>query len=153
MTHTNIEPAVSSRQSLILAVGDLLVLLSFVLIGRRSHALSTADFFAGLYTALPFVLCWFLVTPWLGLFKRDVASNLSRLLPRLLVGWAIAVPLAHVMRAWLLERPIPQGIPLTFVIVSLSYIGFVMLVWRVGFLWWANRRQRQHADGITEAQP
>lgn len=153
MTHTNVEPASSSRQVLILAVGDLLVLLSFVLIGRRSHALSTADFFAGLYTALPFVVCWFLVTPWLGLFKLDVASNLSRLLPRLLVGWAIAVPLAHVMRAWLLGRPIPQGIPLTFVIVSLSYIGFVMLAWRVGYLWWANRRQRKQADVIREAQP
>ncbi len=141
MTHQESRFHASASRLVILIAGDLLVLLSFVLIGRRNHALSATDIVGALYTAVPFVISWFLVTPWVGIYRADVSQAASKLLPRLLLGWAIAVPLGHVLRALLLGRPIPAGIPLTFVLVSLGYIGLVMLAWRMGYLWWANRQQ------------
>jgi hypothetical protein len=130
----------TQKVNISLIVGDLIVLLSFVLIGRGSHGLSVADMFTGIWTALPFVLSWFLIAPWLGLYSPNISLKLSKLLPRLLITWLIAVPVAHVMRALLLGRPIPGGIPLTFVLVSLAYIGVVMLAWRFGYIWWRQQK-------------
>jgi hypothetical protein len=129
----------------VLIIGDLLVLLSFVVIGRSSHALSITDFAASLLTSLPFGLSWFAVAPWFGLYRVEVSRVFRLMLPRLAATWIIAVPLAHVLRALLLGRPIPGGIPLTFVLVSLGYIGLAMLLWRAGFCWW----QQQQADETT----
>lgn len=124
----------------VLVIGDLLVILSFVIIGRQSHALALADVGADLFTALPFVVGWFVVAPWLGLYGATESVTPVKLLPRLLLTWLIAVPLGQILRALLLQRPIPGGIPVTFVLVSLAYLGLVMLAWRLGYLWWANRR-------------
>lgn len=128
--------------SAVLVIGDLLVILSFVLIGRQSHALSTSDLAAGLLTALPFVAGWFVAAPWLGLYRVEVSRTMSKLLPRLLITWLIAVPLGHVLRALILQRPIPGGIPVTFVLVSLAYLGVVMTAWRLAYVGWVNRAAR-----------
>jgi hypothetical protein len=125
---------------LILIIGDALVLLSFVLIGRRSHALSAGDILSAAATALPFLVSWFLITPWFGLYRPEISLNRAKLWPRLAAGWLVAVLAGQVIRALLLGRPIPAGIPLTFVLVSLAYIGGVMLVWRLGYIWWNGRR-------------
>ena len=127
----------------ILIFGDLLVLLSFVVIGRNSHALSLVDLWAGLMTALPFVLSWFAVAPWFGLYRADISRSFKRLLPRLAATWIIAVPVALVIRAILLGRPIPDGIPVTFALVTLGYIGVVMVLWRGGYCWWQQRQLRE----------
>jgi hypothetical protein len=129
-----------------LVIGDLLVILSFVWIGRSSHSLSVNDIGASLYTALPFILSWFLVTPWFGLYKTEVNQNWRRLVPRLLLAWVIAGPLALVLRALLLGRPLMAGILPTFAAISLSYIGLVALVWRLGYAWQRNRRPEQSTD-------
>lgn len=126
----------------VLVAGDLLVILSFVAIGRQSHALSTADLAADLLTALPFVTGWFVVAPWFGLYRAAISTTPAQLLPRLALTWVVAVPVSHILRALLLQRPIPGGIPLTFVLVSLAYLGVVMLVWRLAYVWWANRAPR-----------
>lgn len=135
-----------TKFSWVLVVGDLLVLLLFVAIGRGSHALSMADISAGLMTALPFVVSWFAVAPWFGLYNPEISRNLPAMLPRLVATWIIAVPVAHVIRALLLGRSIPGGIPLTFVLVSLTFIGVAMLLWRVGYRWWQRRQLGEAAS-------
>ncbi|GAB4437532.1 MAG: DUF3054 domain-containing protein [Anaerolineae bacterium] len=130
----------NTRFSWILVGGDLLVLLVFVAIGRNSHALSVADISAGLMTALPFVLNWFAIAPWFGLYNPALNRSFRDVLPRLAATWIIAVPVAHVLRALLLGRSIPGGIPFTFVLVSLGFIGLAMLVWRGGYCWWQQRQ-------------
>jgi FlaA1/EpsC-like NDP-sugar epimerase len=135
----------NARFSWILVVGDLLVLLVFVAIGRSSHALSMADLTAGLMTALPFVAGWFAVAPWLGLYNPNINRSMKQLLPRLAATWIIAVPLGHVLRALLLGRSIPAGIPFTFVLVSLGFIGVAMLLWRAGYTWWQQRQVSEAA--------
>ena len=135
-----------SKINWILVVGDLLVLLSFVVIGRNSHALSPADLAGGVLTALPFVLSWFMIAPWFGLYKTNINRSFKRMLPRLAATWMLAVPLAHILRALLLGRAIPAGIPLTFVLVSLGYIGVVMVLWRAGYSWWQQRQLGEMAS-------
>lgn len=128
------------KRVMVLVGGDIIALLLFVLAGRRSHSMSTTDLWAGLVTAAPFVLAWFLVTPWFGLFRAEVSQNWRKLVPRLLVAWAIGGALALVLRALFLGRPIPAGIIPTFAAVALGVTTLFMLIWRLGYIWWANRR-------------
>ena len=130
----------------ILIIGDLLVILSFVWVGRSSHSLSMTNITESLSTALPFIISWFLITPWFGIYRAEVSCNWRKLVPRLLVAWAVAGPVALVLRALFLGRPLPEGIIPIFAIVSLGYIGLVALVWRLGYIWWVNRSLGQHND-------
>jgi hypothetical protein len=132
-------PPATSRV-IILVAGDALVLLLFAWIGRRSHSLSVLDIGALLTAAAPFLVAWFLVTPWFGLFRAEVSQNWRKLLPRLLIAWAIGGPLALVLRALFLGRSIPDGIIPSFALVALGFTTLFMLIWRLGYVWWANRR-------------
>jgi hypothetical protein len=130
----------------ILIAGDLLVILSFVWVGRSSHSLSMTNITESLSTALPFIISWFLITPWFGIYRAEVSRTWRKLVPRLLVAWAVAGPVALVLRALFLGRPLPEGIIPIFAIVSLGYIGLVVLIWRLGYVWWVNRSLGQRND-------
>ena len=129
-----------TNRIVILVVGDLVTLLLFAWVGRSSHSLSALDIRAGLATAAPFVISWFVVTPWFGLFTAEVSQHWRKLLPRLLVAWAIGGPLALILRTLWLGRPIPGGIIPIFALVALSFTTLFMLIWRLIYLWWANSR-------------
>ncbi len=129
-----------ARRVVWLIGGDLLTMLIFVWVGRSRHGLSITDMTATLTTAAPFVVGWFLITPWFGLFRAEVSQNWRKLVPRLLLAWAIGGPLALVLRALFLGRPIPAGIIPIFALATLSITTFFMLIWRLGYSWWVNRR-------------
>ena len=129
--------------------GDLLVILSFIWIGRGSHSLGTLDILAGLTSALPFIIGWFLITPWFGIYKADVCQNWRKLVPRLLIAWAVAVPAGLVLRALFLGRLIPYGILPAFALISMAYIGLVTLIWRSGYIWWVNRKSTKRNTGVS----
>jgi hypothetical protein len=137
----------SLSRVLVLIGGDLLALLLFVWIGRDRHSLSTADIRAGLVTAAPFVMSWFLITPWFGLFQAGVSQNWRKLVPRLLLAWVIiGGPLALVLRALFLGRSIPGGILPTFAAVTLTVTTLFTLIWRLGYIGWNTYRQNQQQD-------
>ena len=142
---TDFKEPLSRTHQAILIGGDLLVIISFVLIGRSSHSLSTTDIVADLTTALPFIIAWLLVTPWFGIYKSDVGQSWRKLVPRLIPAWAIAVPVGLVLRAVFLGRPIPGGIIPTFALISMTYIGLVTLIWRLAYIWWINRTTKHSA--------
>jgi hypothetical protein len=129
-----------TKTIVILVAGDLLVLLSFVLIGRQNHALAVTNIISTAQTAIPFLISWFLIAAWFGLYNDQISTVFSKFLPRLLAVWLVSIPVAHLIRALLLGRPVPGGIPITFVIVSLVYIGVVMLIWRSIYAWWHQRQ-------------
>lgn len=132
---------------LLIAAGDLLALLLFVLLGRRNHALSLVDLGAILATAAPLFLGWFLVAPWFGLFRAGVIEDWRRLIPRLLLAWLLfGGPLALLLRALWLGRAIPAGIPPSFAAVTLAVTTLFLLVWRLGYLWWLSRRPTPGQD-------
>ena len=75
MTHQKTTSAPAHLAMVI--IGDLLVIVSFVSIGRQSHALSTSDLLAGLMTAIPFVGGWFAL--WWGGQMLMISGLLSAL--------------------------------------------------------------------------
>jgi hypothetical protein len=123
-----------------LLVGDLLVILSFVWVGRGSHSLALTDLPAVLVTALPFAMAWLVVMPWFGIYRPEIAWQRSRLLPRLLGGWLLAGLVAQLLRTLFLGRALATGIMPTFVLVSIGYIGLVVLLWRLATVWWVQRQ-------------
>jgi hypothetical protein len=97
------------------------------------------DIVGDLATAAPFLLGWFLVTPWFGLFRAEVSQNWRKLVPRLLPAWAIGGLLALVLRNLFLGRPLINGIILTFAVIMLGGSTIFMLAWRLGYMWWIHR--------------
>lgn len=131
-----------NRNSLALLIaGDLLVILSFVWIGRSSHSMAITDIVASLATAVPFIISWFAIMPWFGIYTAAINQSWQRMTLRLLLAWAVAGPAALVLRALFLGRPIVGGIIPIFAVVSLVYIGLVALIWRLGYIWWVNYRR------------
>lgn len=131
-----IEP--QSNSKIILIIGDFIVMLLFVLVGRSSHSM-TADITAIMMTAVPFLFGWFVITPWFGLFSAAVSLNWRALLPRLILSWAIGGALALVLRTLLLGRPVPAGIIPSFAVAAMSFSTLFMLIWRLAYLWWMRR--------------
>ena len=101
-------------------------------------------------TALPFIISWFVVTPWFGIYKARIYTVWQRLVPRLLLAWAVAGPLALVLRALFLGRSIPTGIMPTFALISIVYIGVVALLWRLAFMWWVNRKATSSVEAAHQ---
>ncbi len=127
----------------VLIAGDLLVLLLFTWVGRSSHSMPGSDILAGLTTAAPFVLSWFVLAPWFGLFRAEINQTWQKFVPRILLVWLIGGPLAGLLRALILGRPIPGGIIPIFVLVTMTVGSLFMLVWRLGYNWWAQRSGAQ----------
>ena len=69
-------PSGQTRRSygriILLVTGDLIAFIVFAALGRETHNEATGLGAIGqtLWTALPFILGWFLVAPWLGAFSR-----------------------------------------------------------------------------------
>jgi hypothetical protein len=119
--------------------GDTLVFLAFVLIGRNNHALAVTNIGAVLFTAAPFLIGWFVVAPWFGLFRAEVSRSWRKWLPRLGLAWAIGGPLALILRTLFLGRPLLEGIIPTFAVVTLTVTTLFLIIWRLGYGWWVNR--------------
>jgi hypothetical protein len=140
------EHQTNSRYRLaILIGGDLLVLLLFIWVGRGSHSLPSTDIVAGVTTAAPFVISWFVLAPWFGLFRADISQSWQKFVPRILIVWLIGGPLTGLLRALFLGRAIPGGIIPIFVLVTMTVGSLFMLVWRLGYSWWAKRARSQAA--------
>jgi len=128
-----------AHRVIILVIGDFLTFLLFAWIGRRSHALSATDMGALITTAAPFIVSWFVIAPWFGLYNPEVSRNWRKWLPRLLIAWIIGVPLALMLRALWLGRSIPGGLNPTFALVAFGFSTLFLLIWRLVYSWWANR--------------
>jgi hypothetical protein len=115
----------SQFNSTILAIGDLVVFLAFPVLGASTHdgALSVDTL---LRTTLPFAIAWAVVAPLMGAYAPRVTNSLRRVVPRTLMAWAIAGPLALLGRIWLLDRPFE----LSFILVVLGVVGLLLVVWR-----------------------
>jgi short subunit fatty acids transporter len=140
----------SANRLILLVIGDFVAMFFIVLVGRVSHAFSAADFLGGLWVAAPFIISWFLVTPWFGLFRPAVSQHWRSLAPRLLLAWCIlGLPLAMVLRALFLGRSIPEGIVPVFALVMLGTTTVTMLLWRLVYIWLFHRLDnRQKVTGL-----
>ncbi len=126
-----------------LVVGDACVFLIFAAVGRSSHheASGLAAFWLIVQTAVPFALGWFVVAPFLGVYRESVTSHLRSMLGRTALGWVCAWPLAMVLR-WLFtlkDTPLSLGSWVSFAIVVLLANLLFLSVWRGLFALVANR--------------
>jgi hypothetical protein len=128
----------SNRQRLIcLAIGDTLVFLIFATIGIRNHgeALSVPKV---LITAAPFVAAWFLVSPFIGAFRRGLELQPGKMVQCTLLAWLATWPIALLFRG-LIEWKVP---PLSFAMVALITNTLFFLIWRWPFALICSKRQR-----------
>ncbi len=120
----------------LLILGDVLALAVITLIGFGTHdMLIQFPVERIMATFLPILAGWFLIAPWLGLFKPEITTNPKQLW-RPLLAMVLAAPLAGLLRALMLNSVV---IPL-FVLILGGSAALGMLVWRG--LWWLLTRSK-----------
>lgn len=123
-----------------LVAGDLISFLVFAIAGRDTHgeAAGLNAVSATLLTALPFVLGWFLVAPWLGAFRREKTRTPIAMLKRTELSWLCSLPVVLALR-WIFAGHVP---PLSFAIVLALVNALFLGGWRTAFAWIAGRISR-----------
>src|SRR5687767_6945281 len=95
-----------TRRQWILYAGDVFSIAALTLIGFATHGETDISFLPRMGALfVPMVLSWFLIAPWFGLFQRETTSNLTQLW-RPVLAMLFAVPLAAVLRGFILNAPI-----------------------------------------------
>lgn len=119
-------------------VADFVLVLAFVLIGRRSHDESDALTGIGI-TLWPFLVGT--VIGWLGLvgFRWPIVT-----IPSGALVW-----IATVFVGMLLRAQSGQGIAVSFVVVASIVLGVFLVGWRVLALSLLRRRARRRAEEPT----
>ncbi len=126
------EPRARDRR---LPIGDAITLAVFGLIGRGTHELSNADLYGALTSFMPFVISWFAVAPWFGLFQTEVVSSISKTASRLAMSWIpIGFPIGLLLWALVRGRAIPDGISVPFAIAAWITTTVFLLIWRIIYI-------------------
>jgi FtsH-binding integral membrane protein len=110
----------------LLGLGDALSFIAFAALGTNSHHQSDNVF----WVAFPFAAAWFLVSPFLGSFRRRDTSSLVRMLRHTEIGWVAAWPVALVLR-WVFSAD--HQVPVSFALVILIANAVFLGVWRSAF--------------------
>lgn len=124
----------TQRISRMLAWGDAICIVLFAAIGLQSHGEPIS--LAGLArNALPILLVWWLVAPFLRTYTRPGWKNL-------LYTWAIAVSAGVWLRFMVLQKPFDLGY-LVFWAIALGASLVLLLVWRGVAMLWIRQRVGQ----------
>ncbi|HNS02837.1 MAG TPA: DUF3054 domain-containing protein [Anaerolineae bacterium] len=129
------------NHTLVLAAGDLLALLAFVLLGQADHqTLNAANPLLGaLPNVAPLAVAWLLVAWLLRAYPRgSVAPRLAPFLGRTALAWGIAAPIGLTLRMLWLGR---GSVPTAFLLVTLGFGWLFLLAWRLVF-WLVAIRKR-----------
>ena len=110
--------------SALLAALDGLALVAFVLVGMRSHHEATAaEVFAR--NAIPLLVCWFATAALMHTYRRGQSTW------GFLRTWAIAVPVALLVRTWIVGSPSAPGRIALFVGIGMAFTLLFLLGVRV----------------------
>jgi hypothetical protein len=127
-----------------LVLGDVIVFLVFSFIGRRSHGEETGLQAAGqvIWTALPFLLAWFIIAPFLGAFRREALSDPKKMARKTLQAWVCAWPLGLFLH-FLFKQEMPSLSSLiSFGLVSLISNSIFLSLWRLPFAFINKKNNR-----------
>jgi hypothetical protein len=136
---TNAPPrAQAARPPWWLLAGDWLVLLLFVFIGQRDHAISGPGALPSLLnTAFSLAVPWTVAAFVLGAYRLRPLPGWQVWLGRALNAWLVAAPLGLVLRALLRNQ---DAIPVIFILIAMSIGGLMIVGWRALAYWWVSRR-------------
>lgn len=113
----------------VLAGVDVLLLLTFVVLGEFSHFGVTATAFARVPgTAAPFLLGWVLLAPLAGVYAPDARRSVRAAVVRTAAAWVGTVAVAQSLRA---TDAFPGDLAPAFVAVSLAVGLALLLPWHV----------------------
>lgn len=142
MAETPIKPLHKQREMsprtriIALAVGDIICFLIFASLGTNAHG-QGVNLLNSLWVALPFVVAWFIVSPWVGAFRAGIATQPKRMAIRVMLAWLATWPVAMALRWLLVDRvSVPRVTPgafLSFAVVALVFNLVILLIWRWPF--------------------
>lgn len=139
-----LKPMSPRRRVITLAIGDAFVFLVFASIGQNSHGepLSVPNI---IFIALPFALGWFLVAPFVGAYRADIAANSRRMTNRTIQAWFLSWPVAMALRWLLVDRTRNTSFTsfITFAFVALVINVVILLLWRWPFAFNNSIRERE----------
>lgn len=134
-----ISSGLDARRVAILIAGDLVAFNIVTSIGLLSHGELTGLDALGqvAIVAAPFALGWFLIAPFFGAFRADIAGQPRRILPRAALAWLIALPIGLLLWALLRQKQIQPS----FAVVTFITNLIVLLGWRGAFALLAARNR------------
>eukprot|EP00568_Trieres_chinensis_P000586 CAMPEP_0183293930 /NCGR_PEP_ID=MMETSP0160_2-20130417/2448_1 /TAXON_ID=2839 ORGANISM="Odontella Sinensis, Strain Grunow 1884" /NCGR_SAMPLE_ID=MMETSP0160_2 /ASSEMBLY_ACC=CAM_ASM_000250 /LENGTH=247 /DNA_ID=CAMNT_0025455143 /DNA_START=44 /DNA_END=787 /DNA_ORIENTATION=+ len=114
-----------------LAVVDLVAFLAFAAVGKASHSPDgSLDLAAVFATAFPFLLSWYVTSPFLGCYDpQSTARGVKSAVTTTAKGWIVAVPLGCALRG-VIKGYVP---PLPFVIVTMISTLVILGAARAGY--------------------
>lgn len=119
-----------------LVVGDIICFLIFASLGASQHG-KGFNLLQSVWIAVPFIAGWFLVSPFVGAFRADIATSPGKMLRRTALSWLASWPVAMLFRWLLVDRvtvpPITFGDFLSFSLVALIFNTGLLLLWRWPF--------------------
>lgn len=117
-----------------LVVGDILCFMIFASLGTNAHG-KGVNFLQTTWVAVPFLVAWFVVSPFVGAFRSDVATSPRKMLIRTILSWLASWPVAMLLRWLLVERisPVTVGAFASFSLVVLLTNLVILIVWRWPF--------------------
>ena len=130
-----------NRAVIILVTGDVVCFLIFAALGRNTHG-EAAGFAAIpqiITTALPFVIGWFLVSPFVGAFRREIVARPGAMALRTALAWLLSWPVAMLLRGVFVDHGVPK---LSFALIVLLFNMVLLVAWRWLFALY-NRRRKQ----------
>jgi hypothetical protein len=122
---------------IILILGDIITLALVTIIGFASHGTADTAGARMLSTFVPLVVAWFLVAPFLQVYKIEYGLD-GRHLWRPIWAMVIAAPMAAWLRGLMLSSPI---LPI-FVVILGGVSVVAIFVWRALFWLVASRLRR-----------
>jgi hypothetical protein len=114
-----------------LALADAVALVTFVAVGLRSHRIGAIAEVAA-RNAVPLAVTWIVVSVAVGTYRRRDLSSL-------VITWAIAVPVALLVRTWWVGSP-QGGRIVVFVAVGLAFTLLFLVLGRVAVAAFARVR-------------
>jgi len=126
---------------IVLIIGDVICFLIFAAVGRNTHG--EASGFAAIpqiiITALPFAIGWFLVSPFVGVFRREIVAQPRAMAIRTALAWLLSWPVTMLLRGIFVDHRTP---PISFAIVVLLFNMAFLLLWRWLFALTNSMRKR-----------
>ncbi len=129
MTTTEETKTPNTRHIITLVAGDTLAFLAFAAIGRNTHgeAVGLAAIPQIIQTAAPFAIAWFIVAPFVGVYRRDLVANPRKMAKRTVIACVLSWPVAMILRGIFVDHGIP---PYTFALITLVFNTAILLIWR-----------------------
>jgi hypothetical protein len=134
-----IPSALDTRRVATLVAGDLIAFNIVTSIGLLSHGELTGLDALGqvVIVAAPFAIGWFLIAPFAGAFRADIAGQPRRILPRSTLAWLIALPIGLLLWSLIRQKEIQPA----FAVVTFITNLVVLLGWRGVFAWLIARNR------------